>query len=85
MSKVTIELCKGKILNIATEEDIPTKDLDDKGGAIIVRNVADFESVTVTKHLGKMVKARRFRPMPCSDQDNSTEHRQVREREEVEP
>jgi flagellar basal body P-ring protein FlgI len=84
LSKVTVQLRQGKILNIETEEDIPARDLDNKTGAIVVRNVADFESVTVSKHKGQVVKARRIRPMPFSDQDNARDDRQKRAAEEVE-
>jgi len=71
-SKVTIHKRQGKILNIETEEDIPASDLDDKTGDLIVRNVADYESVTFSRHQGKTVKARRTRPMPLTEQDNRT-------------
>ena len=71
-SKVTIHKRQGKILNIETEEDIPPSDLDDKTGAVIVRNMADYESVTLSKHQGKTVKARRTRPMPLTEQENRT-------------
>ncbi len=70
LGKVTVQLREGKILRVEAECDISWEDLSDRGGTMRLRWESDFETVTVTRHQGKVVKARRMRPFPFTEKEN---------------
>ena len=70
VNKVTVKLHEGKITNIQTEEQMPVRGLDDETAAGTLRNMRDFESITVSKQDGKMVGLRRVRPVRVTEEEN---------------
>lgn len=70
LDKVTVVLREGKILRVEAEGDIAAEDLSDRGGMMRLRSESDFETLTVTRHNGKVVKARRIRPFPFTEKEN---------------
>lgn len=70
LDKVTVVLREGKILRVEAEGDIAGEDLSDRGGMVRLRSESDFETLTVTRHNGKVVKARRIRPFPFTEKEN---------------
>ena len=70
LDKVTVFLRAGKILRVEAEGDIAREGLSDRQGIIHLRCESDFETVTVARHNGKVVKAKRIRPFPFTEKDN---------------
>jgi len=70
LDKVTVFLRAGKILKVEAGGDIAREDLSDRQGKIHLRCESDFETVTVVRHYGKVVKAKRIRPFPFTEKDN---------------
>ena len=70
LDKVTVVLRGGEILRVDTEVEIAAEDMSDRGGMMRLRCESDFETVTVTRHQGKVVKARRMRPFPFTEKEN---------------
>ena len=70
LGKVTVQLREGKILRVEAECEIAAVDVSVRGGMIRLRCESDFETLTVTRHNGKVVKARRISPFPFAEKEH---------------
>ncbi len=62
LDRGTVVLREGKILRVEAEGEIAAVDVSVRGGMIRLRCESDFETLIVTRHNGKVVKARRILP-----------------------
>ena len=65
--QITIRLKDGKITRVETEGEVPVKTLDEP---TITAKHSDFETVTITREYGKVIRARRKTPLPVADEQN---------------
>jgi hypothetical protein len=68
--EVTVALKEGSISHLDLVEDIPGSEFEDKCGAVSVRNMMDYESVTIVKHQGIIAKAIRRRRVRVKSEKN---------------
>ena len=68
--QISVKMKNGEIREISSEGDLPEQAIREKAGNVHVQSDSSFETFTVTKSDGKIVRARRKIPKKYTSKDN---------------
>jgi DNA-binding transcriptional MerR regulator len=68
--RIGVQLKKGKVVRIEVEGDVSLDELRETPDVIGIKKDSEFETITVTRHKGKVTRAQRKTPSPVTEEEN---------------